>query len=182
MSYWTRFERAAEAYRSRYPTHASNMCAEQGEGPRKKAKDREENKLDAIPPKGSVAVPSKDPTKGADRRGGSRDGEVAENTSMTGPQKQGAYRPEEFLPLPPDTVRLGDRQVNAIGLGTLPLGVTYSGGGRPSKKAAVGVIHAALECGCNFIDTADVYCRGPDDTHYCERLIREALDSYPGDT
>ena len=64
---------------------------------------------------------------------------------------------------------LGGRRVCALGLGTLPLGVTYSGassssssrgegavGGRPSRAQALGVLKAALDEGIRFFDTGDV--------------------------
>ena len=52
-------------------------------------------------------------------------------------------------------MRLGSRAVSAYGLGTLPLGVTYSGGGRPSRSEAIAVIHAAIASGADFFDTSD---------------------------
>ncbi len=62
----------------------------------------------------------------------------------------------EFLPAPRGTIVLGPFTVRALGMGTLPLGVTYSGGGRPDRTAAVALIHGALDSGVNFFDTADV--------------------------
>ena len=72
--------------------------------------------------------------------------------------------------MPPATVSLGlGREVNAHGLGTLPLGVTYSGGGRPTRREAIKIIHAAINDGVDFFDTSNAYCEGPGDEHYAER-------------
>ena len=46
-------------------------------------------------------------------------------------------------------------EVNAIGLGGMPLSIQ----GRPENETeAIEVIHAALEAGTTFIDTANAYC------------------------
>eukprot|EP00615_Pteridomonas_danica_P018921 CAMPEP_0114384626 /NCGR_PEP_ID=MMETSP0102-20121206/5475_1 /TAXON_ID=38822 ORGANISM="Pteridomonas danica, Strain PT" /NCGR_SAMPLE_ID=MMETSP0102 /ASSEMBLY_ACC=CAM_ASM_000212 /LENGTH=354 /DNA_ID=CAMNT_0001540971 /DNA_START=18 /DNA_END=1079 /DNA_ORIENTATION=- len=87
---------------------------------------------------------------------------------------------DEFLPKPPEIVSIGEHKVSAIGLGTLPLGVEYSGGGRPSRNdAALSLIRQAIDDGVNFFDTADTYCIGPGDEHYCERLLGEVIASHP---
>lgn len=64
-------------------------------------------------------------------------------------------------PLQPSEIRMGSDVVPAFGLGTLPLGVTYSGGGRPSRPDALTLIHCAIDCGVRFLDTSDMYCEGP---------------------
>jgi aryl-alcohol dehydrogenase-like predicted oxidoreductase len=71
----------------------------------------------------------------------------------------------------------GAPAVTAIGFGGMHLSIT----GRPSAKVAVRVIHAALDRGATLIDTADVYCLGEDDIGHNERLIAEALSTWPGD-
>ena len=70
------------------------------------------------------------------------------------------------------TRRIGDLEVSAIGLGGMPLSI----GGRPDEKAAIEVIHAAVEAGMTLIDTADSYCKSDDDFGHNERLVKKALD------
>ena len=62
--------------------------------------------------------------------------------------------------------RLGNSglQVSALGLGT------NSFGGRANQETAVRILHHALDCGINFIDTANIYT-GTES----ERIIGEAL-------
>jgi aryl-alcohol dehydrogenase-like predicted oxidoreductase len=62
-------------------------------------------------------------------------------------------------------------EVNPIGLGGMPLSCP----GRPPEAQAVQVIHAALDAGVDFIDTADVYCLDQTDIGHNERLIAGAL-------
>jgi aryl-alcohol dehydrogenase-like predicted oxidoreductase len=50
-----------------------------------------------------------------------------------------------------------------------------SNDGRPSEQDALKVIHAALDVGVNFIDTANVYCQNSEDLGHNERLIAHAL-------
>jgi aryl-alcohol dehydrogenase-like predicted oxidoreductase len=76
------------------------------------------------------------------------------------------------------TRRIGDTQVSAIGLGGMPLSVQ----GRPDRERAVSTVHAALDAGVDFIDTADAYCLSDSDFGHNEVLFAEALDSYGGDT
>jgi aryl-alcohol dehydrogenase-like predicted oxidoreductase len=52
--------------------------------------------------------------------------------------------------------------------------------GRPAEEVGVGVIHASLDAGVTFIDTADVYCLDQDDIGHNERLIARALGSWRG--
>jgi aryl-alcohol dehydrogenase-like predicted oxidoreductase len=66
-------------------------------------------------------------------------------------------------------------KVSAIGLGGMPLSID----GRPREVEAKRVIHAALEAGVTFIDTADVYCIDDDDIGHNERLIAAALADWP---
>ncbi|CAM3438149.1 aldo/keto reductase [Kibdelosporangium persicum] len=76
------------------------------------------------------------------------------------------------------TRRIGDTQVSAIGLGGMPLSIQ----GRPDEQRAVATIHAALDAGINFIDTADAYSLSNADFGHNETLIANAVASYPGDT
>ncbi|MDP6935758.1 MAG: aldo/keto reductase, partial [Myxococcota bacterium] len=66
-------------------------------------------------------------------------------------------------------------QVSVVGLGGMPLSIQ----GRPSQDEGVQVIHAALDAGMTFIDTADVYCRDDGDIGHNERLIAQALRDWP---
>ncbi len=72
---------------------------------------------------------------------------------------------------------LGAKQVSAIGLGEMPMSIE----GRPDEKQSIETIHAALDAGINFIDTADAYSVGGPDTGHGERLVAKALDSWAGD-
>ena len=66
--------------------------------------------------------------------------------------------------------------VSSIGLGGMPMSLS----GRPSEADAVRVIHAALDAGVTFIDTADVYCVDHTDIGHNERLIARALRGWSG--
>jgi len=55
-------------------------------------------------------------------------------------------------------------RVKAIGFGGMPISID----GRPSEKDSLKVIHAALDAGTNFIDTANVYCLNDDDIGHNE--------------
>ncbi len=72
-----------------------------------------------------------------------------------------------------NTRRLGNTgwSVSAIGLGGMPMSIRK----RPSAEVAVQTIHAALDGGIDFIDTADVYCLDENDIGHNERLIARAL-------
>ena len=66
--------------------------------------------------------------------------------------------------------------MNPIGLGGMPLSLKT----RPDESQAVRVIHAALDAGIDFIDTADVYCIDDNDIGHNERLIAKALAEWSG--
>jgi aryl-alcohol dehydrogenase-like predicted oxidoreductase len=72
---------------------------------------------------------------------------------------------------------IGRTDVGAIGLGAMLLSVA----GRPGEAQAIRTAHAALDAGVTLIDTADAYCLGGDEVGHNERLIRKALDGWPGD-
>jgi len=74
--------------------------------------------------------------------------------------------------------RIGDREVSAIGLGGMPMSIE----GRPERERSIATIHAALDAGITFIDTADAYHLHADDVGHNESLIAEALASYGGST
>jgi aryl-alcohol dehydrogenase-like predicted oxidoreductase len=76
------------------------------------------------------------------------------------------------------TRRIGDREVSAIGLGGMPMSIE----GRPDRQRSIATIHAALDAGVTFIDTADAYHIGADEVGHNEELIAEALAGYGGAT
>ena len=49
------------------------------------------------------------------------------------------------------TRKLGDAEVFPIGLGGMPMSLSS----RPAEEQSIRTIHAALDAGVNFIDTAD---------------------------
>lgn len=76
------------------------------------------------------------------------------------------------------TRQIGTIDVSAIGLGGMPMSIE----GRPDdEERSVRTIHAALDAGITFIDTADAYHIGPDEVGHNETLIAQALASYGRD-
>ena len=69
------------------------------------------------------------------------------------------------------TRRLGDTDVFPIGLGAMPMSLR----GRPTEEQSIRTIHAALDAGCQLIDTADAYAEDEGDVGHNERLIAKAL-------
>ncbi|NHW35403.1 aldo/keto reductase [Paenibacillus aceris] len=65
-------------------------------------------------------------------------------------------------------------EVSAIGLGCM--GMSQSFGPLPEKKDAISFIHAAVDRGVNFFDTAEVYGQ----SHHNEELVGEALAPFKG--
>lgn len=78
------------------------------------------------------------------------------------------------------TRQLGPFQVSAIGLGAMPLSMGHNV--RPSEEQAIATVHAALDAGITFIDTADIYAPSWDTMGHNEALVAKALRSYPGPT
>jgi aryl-alcohol dehydrogenase-like predicted oxidoreductase len=64
-----------------------------------------------------------------------------------------------------------NEQIPPIGFGGMPLSIQ----GRPSTEQAKKTLHAAIDAGMTFIDTADVYCLDDFDTGHNERLIASVL-------
>ena len=58
-----------------------------------------------------------------------------------------------------------------IGFGGMPLSIQ----GRPHEAEAKLVLHAAIDAGMTFIDTADVYCLDDSDIGHNERLIASVV-------
>lgn len=73
---------------------------------------------------------------------------------------------------------IGGVEVSAIGLGGMPMSIE----GRPDRSRSIAAIHAALDAGVTFIDTADAYNRDANETGHNEILIAEALRSYGSST
>lgn len=61
--------------------------------------------------------------------------------------------------------------ISAIGFGGMPLSIQ----GRPSEDVGRRVLHAAIDAGMTFIDTADVYCLDDNDIGHNERLIASVV-------
>src|SRR5215207_5873155 len=70
------------------------------------------------------------------------------------------------------TRKLGDAEVFPIGLGGMPMSLSS----RPPEEQSIRTIHAALDAGVNFIDTADAYSADASDFGHNERLIAKALE------
>lgn len=69
---------------------------------------------------------------------------------------------------------IGPVTVSAIGLGGMPMSIE----GRPDRERSIAAIHASLDAGVNFIDTADAYHRDAGEVGHNESLIAEALKSH----
>ena len=79
------------------------------------------------------------------------------------------------------TRTLGPFTVSAIGLGGMPMSMNND---RvfPTEQEAIATIHAALDAGITFIDTADIYAPSWDTMGHNEQLVGKALKEYGGDT
>ena len=71
----------------------------------------------------------------------------------------------------------GAPAVSAIGYGGMHLSLAD----RPPEGQALRVLRAVLDAGITLLDTADVYCQDDRDIGHNERLIAQALKSWPGD-
>lgn len=78
------------------------------------------------------------------------------------------------------TRTLGPFSVSAIGLGAMPLSMSSSGKPLPEEDDAIRTVHAALDAGVTFIDTADIYAPSWDTMGHNEVLVGTALKSYGG--
>lgn len=66
---------------------------------------------------------------------------------------------------------IGGRTVSAVGLGAMPMSIE----GRPDEARSIATVHAALEVGVTFIDTADAYHLNATDVGHNELLVAKAL-------
>ena len=81
------------------------------------------------------------------------------------------------------TRTIGSHDVSAIGLGGMPMSIE----GRPVREQALSTIHAALDAGVTFIDTADAYhlpghCGIDVEVGHNEKLIADAIVTWGSDT
>jgi aryl-alcohol dehydrogenase-like predicted oxidoreductase len=74
--------------------------------------------------------------------------------------------------------RIGDVEVSAIGLGGMPMSIE----GRPEESRSIATIHAALDEGVTFFDTADAYHLKPGEVGHNESLFAKAIATWGGDT
>jgi aryl-alcohol dehydrogenase-like predicted oxidoreductase len=74
------------------------------------------------------------------------------------------------------TRRLGPFQVYPLGLGAMPL--SMGNNARPDEKQAIATVHAALDAGITFIDTADIYAPSWDTMGHNEEIVARALAAY----
>mgnify|MGYP000279364624 CR=1 FL=1 len=72
---------------------------------------------------------------------------------------------------------IGDVQVGEIGLGGMPMSIE----GRPDEARSIATIHAALDLGVTFFDTADAYHLSATDVGHNETLLATAIASWGGD-
>lgn len=71
--------------------------------------------------------------------------------------------------------------MSAIGLGAMPLSMNNDQR-YPEEPEAIRTLHAALDAGVTFIDTADIYAPTWDAMGHNETLVGKALKSYGGST
>lgn len=70
---------------------------------------------------------------------------------------------------------LGNLKVSAMGFGCM--GMSHAYGTVSTKEEAQALLDKAMDLGCNFFDTAEVYGTA-DDPHHNEKLLGELLKSY----
>lgn len=75
------------------------------------------------------------------------------------------------------TRQLGPFTVSAIGLGAMPMSMNNDRV-YPTEAEAIATIHAALDAGITFLDTADIYAPSWDSMGHNEQLVARALRSY----
>jgi len=78
------------------------------------------------------------------------------------------------------TRRIGPFEVYPIGLGAMPL--SSSDDVLHDEKRAISTVHAALDAGITFIDTADIYAPSWDTMGHNEEVVARALAAYGDST
>jgi aryl-alcohol dehydrogenase-like predicted oxidoreductase len=68
------------------------------------------------------------------------------------------------------TARLGPLTVSALGLGCMGMSQSYGAAADRDEDESIATIHHALDAGCTFLDTADIYGPGTN-----EELVGRAL-------
>lgn len=68
-----------------------------------------------------------------------------------------------------------DMEVSSIGFGCM--GMSHAYGTVSTRKEAEALIAKAIECGCTFFDTAEIYGT-TEDPHHNEKLLGEVLKPY----
>jgi len=80
--------------------------------------------------------------------------------------------------------KLGNREVSAIGIGCMNVSWIWSDGAAldPERRlnSAIPAIHAGLDAGITFLDTADIYAPTWDDIGHNEVFVAEALKTWSG--
>ena len=80
--------------------------------------------------------------------------------------------------------KLGNRQVSAIGVGCMNVSWIWSNGAALDpvrrQESAIPAIHAALDAGVTFLDTADIYAPTWDEFGHNEVFVAEALRTWSG--
>jgi aryl-alcohol dehydrogenase-like predicted oxidoreductase len=79
------------------------------------------------------------------------------------------------------TRQLGPFTVSAIGLGAMPVSMNNDNQ-FPEEKDAIATVHAALDAGVTFIDTADIYSPTWDTMGHNELIVGKAVRTWGGDT
>lgn len=77
------------------------------------------------------------------------------------------------------TRRIGALTVSSIGFGAMPF--SMGDNVKPSHEQAIATVHAALDAGITFIDTADIYAPPMGQMGHNELIIAEALRTWSGD-
>lgn len=78
------------------------------------------------------------------------------------------------------TRQLGPYTVSAIGLGAMPVSMNDDNI-FPEESAAIATVHAALDAGVTFVDTADIYSPSWDTMGHNELIVGKAVKSWGGD-
>ena len=77
------------------------------------------------------------------------------------------------------TRRIGSLTVSPIGMGVMPL--SQGRGDAAPQEQARATVHAALDAGITFLDTADIYAPSWDTMGHNEKIVAGALNTWDGD-